>query len=416
MALTTVFCLSLLAVFHASAQSTCTTLQPVFELPLEATSTVYASTVTSTAPIDCGGCSLVVSTFRAIISTPVPTPTTTTTEPVTTSATFVCLPTISASTSSSTSSSSVSIAGPTASPLPPVTPKIQEFIDELSTAILYTELLANAGNEAKLCSVINPASLGEISGIAINGSAVQQEVCALAAIDFTTPSLSALVISENQAVVSYLATALFAVQVAGNYAGGPNLATLCSEIEATLIDNIFINYTPNVGTAVKDYVCSAASASASATSTAIASTTPPPYPQNTTTTTTPTCASPTGFANTVVPAPLPLATSNFQIAPAFTAAHTLFVIQNLNAAFPEATIASFCLDQCIAFRPNSTTGPCLSFDVNLGRPIPPTGNGGTMQWFCSGYDAYLTNDGSDYVPVDVQGSYMFGLGVNRDSE
>lgn len=122
-----------------------------------------------------------------------------------------------------------------------MTPTIQEFIDELSTAILYTELLANAGDEAELCSIINPASLDEISGIAINGSAVQQEVCALAAIDFTTPSLSALVIGENQAVVSYLATALFAVQVAGNYAGGPNLATLCPEIEATLIDNIFIN-------------------------------------------------------------------------------------------------------------------------------------------------------------------------------
>ena len=271
------------------------------------------------------------------------------------------------------------------------------------------------GDEAKLCSIINPASLDEISGIAVNGSAVQQEVCGLATIDFTTPSLSALVISENQALVSYLATALFAVQVAGNYAGGPNLATLCSEIEAKLIDNNFINYTPNVGTDVKDYVCSAASASASASaiSTAIASTTPPPYPQNTTTTTSSTCASSTGFANTVVPAPLPLATSNFKIAPAFTATHTLFVIQNLNAAFPEATIASFCLDECIVYQPNSSTGPCLSFDVNLGRPVPPTGNGGPVQWFCSGYDAYLANDGSDYVPVDVQGNYMFGLGVNR---
>ncbi|KAF6235987.1 hypothetical protein HO173_005615 [Letharia columbiana] len=141
----------------------------------------------------------------------------------------------------------------------------------------------------KLCSVINPASLDEISGIAINGSAVQREVCALAAIDFASPSLSAPVISGNQAGVSYLATALFAVQVAGNYAGGPNLAALCSEIEATLIDNISIDYIPFVGTAVKDYVCSVAavSASASATSTATASTTPPPYPQNTTTTITP---------------------------------------------------------------------------------------------------------------------------------
>ena len=177
----------------------------------------------------------------------------------------------------------MSTTGPTASPLPPVAPTVQEFINELSTAILYTELYSNAGNQAKLCSVINPASLDEISGIAINGSAVQQEVCALAAIEFGIPSLAATVISGNQAVVQYLATALFAVQVAGNYAGGPNLATLCSEIEATLIDNVFIGYIPKVGTAVKDYVCSAASASASATPTATASAKSPPIPQNTTT-------------------------------------------------------------------------------------------------------------------------------------
>ena len=171
-----------------------------------------------------------------------------------------------------------------------MTPTVQAFIDELSTAILYAELFSNAGDQAKLCSVINPASLDEISGIAINGSAVQQEVCALAAIDFAIPSLSAPVIRENQAAVSYLATALFAVQVAGKYAGGPNLATLCLEIEAALIDAIFIGYTPDVGTAVKDYVCSAAAASVSATSTVSA--TPPPYPQNITTISTPTCACP----------------------------------------------------------------------------------------------------------------------------
>lgn len=161
-----------------------------------------------------------------------------------------------------------------------MTPTIQEFIDELSTAIFYTEHIANARDAAKLCSVINPASLDDINGIAINGSAVQWEVCALTAIDFTTPSLSAAVVSENQAGVMYLASALFAVQVAGNYAGEPVL-TLCSEIEATFINNISVNYTRNVGTAVKDYVCSAASASASAISTAVASTTPPPYLQNT---------------------------------------------------------------------------------------------------------------------------------------
>lgn len=292
-------------------------------------------------------------------------------------------------------------------------PIVQEFINELSTAILYAELFANAGDQMKLCSVINPASLDEISGVAINGSAVQQQVCALAAIEFATPSLSDTVISENQAVVQYLATALFAVQAAGGYAGGPDLATLCFEIEATLIDNIFIGYIPDVGTAVKDYVCSAASASPSATTTSPSST-PPPYPvnTNTTTTTTPTCASPTGFANTVIPAPRALATSNFEIAPAFSDAHAVFIITDANTALSEASIASFCLDQCIAYQPNGTTGPCLSFNVNLGLPIPPTPSG-PEQWFCSGFDAYLADDGSDYVPVEVEGSYMFGLGVNR---
>ena len=151
---------------------------------------------------------------------------------------------------------------------------------------------------------------------------------------------------------------------------------------------------------------------ASAQSTA----TPPPYPQNATTTPTPTptCASPFGFANTVVPAPRALATAEFEIAPAFTAAHSLFLSITDDTTLSEAVIATACLDRCIAYRANnSTTGPCLSFFVNIGMPIPPTGNGGPARWFCDGYDASLAEDGSDYVPVGVEGSYMHGLGVNR---
>ena len=281
--------------------------------------------------------------------------------------------------------------------------------------MLYVELFSNAGNQEKLCSVINPAALDEISGVAINGSAVQSEVCALAAIEFATPSLFATVVSENQRAVSYLATALFAVQVAGGYAGGPNLATLCSEIEAGLIDNIFIGYTPNVGTAVKDYVCSVAAASGSvpSTSKATACATSPPYPQNTTMASTPTCTSPTGFANSVVPAPRALATSEFEVKPSFSDAHTVFQKRTLDITLSEASIATSCLDECVAYKANSTTGPCLSFNVNLGKPIPPTGNGGPTQWFCSGFDEYLASDGSDYEAVDVAGSYMYSLGVNR---
>ena len=330
----------------------------------------------------------------------------------------MCLPQTSATTTTSSTSLVSAPPGPTptASPLPPVSSKIQTFIDELSTALLYAELISNGGNSEKLCSVINPSSLDQINGIAINGSAVQAEVCALGAIDFDSPSFATTVTSLNQKGVSYLATALFAIQVAGNYAGGCNLATLCSEIEATLIDNLFINYIPNVGTEVKNYVCSAASAS-SASSSASKSGTPAP----TSATSYPTgaananasCTTPTGFANTVVPAPRALATTSFQIAPSFASQHTLFIIDNLDARFSEAAVASFCLDQCIAYQPNSTTGRCLSFNVNLGKPIPPTGNGGPTQWFCTGFDAYLAEDGSDYAPIDAPGSYMFGLGVNR---
>jgi len=142
-----------------------------------------------------------------------------------------------------------------------VSPTVQPFIDELSTAFLYASLIGNGGDEAKSCSVINPSSLFEIKNPTINGTAVQNEVCAFASIQAATPNLANVVIAENQRAVSYLATALFAVQVAGGYAGGTNLATLCDEIEATIIDNIFINNIDGVGTAVKNFVCSAASAS-----------------------------------------------------------------------------------------------------------------------------------------------------------
>ena len=74
MAFTMFCCFLLLAALGASAQSTCTTLQPVFELPLDATSTVYGSTITSTSSVDCAGCSLIVSTFRAIVTTSVNNP------------------------------------------------------------------------------------------------------------------------------------------------------------------------------------------------------------------------------------------------------------------------------------------------------------------------------------------------------
>ncbi|KAL6719322.1 hypothetical protein ACLMJK_003561 [Lecanora helva] len=234
----------------ANAQS-CTTLQPVFASPIDATSTVFETTVTATSSVDCGGCSLVVSTFRAVtasVKTPskitlthhshipqVPaTPTATTTISATTSESYICSP--------SAPNTALASSAP------------------LSTAILYATLFGNDGDQAKLCALLNPSFLSEIKNPNINGTAVQQEVCALASIQLINSGLSNTVEAENRVAVTYLAQALFAVQVASGYAGGTNLDKLCAEIETTLIGNIFIGYVPNGGEAVKNYVCGAAAA------------------------------------------------------------------------------------------------------------------------------------------------------------
>jgi len=177
---------------------------------------------------------------------------------VTSSTTYVCQPsTVPITTTTSIVTPSAPI--PTATPFPPVSATIQTFINELATTILYAELLANGGDTPKLCSVINPASLDGITSPAINGSAVQTEICAGASIDIYYPSLYPFVVSGNQQGVSYLFTALYAIQVAGGF---PNdLQTLCNSIEATLINNLFMGAVPNVGTAVEDCVYSTASAS-----------------------------------------------------------------------------------------------------------------------------------------------------------
>ena len=125
------------------------------------------------------------------------------------------------------------------------------------------------------------------------------------------------------------------------------------------------------------------------------------------------CPSPTGFQNTVVPAPT--ATGTFQVNPAFWSVHTLFIVTLATQTLSEAQVATFCLDQCIAVQPNATNpNPCLSFNVNFGKPIPalpPSEGGDAARWYCSGYDAPLST--SSYVPVDAPGSYQHELAVNR---
>ena len=123
-------------------------------------------------------------------------------------------------------------------------------------------------------------------------------------------------------------------------------------------------------------------------------------------------SSSTNFANSIVPAPAAIADS-FTITPSFTAQHQVIDIRQLDARLSEAAVGTFCLDQCIAYHPNATRGPCLSFQINLGKPVPPTAPGGPTQWFCSGFDAPFAADGSDFEGVDIPGSYMFPLAVNR---
>ena len=132
-------------------------------------------------------------------------------------------------------------------------------------------------------------------------------------------------------------------------------------------------------------------------------------------TTKPSCTTPARFANTIVPAIGPLATSKHSVALAFELAHTVFFTDNLNTSIPQAIIATSCLDQCVAYQPpNATAGPCLGFEVDLGKPYPPNASDTASRWFCTAYDRYLTPE--DYVAVDAPGSYVGLVGVNRVCE
>ena len=230
-------------IFKASAQSNCTTLQPVFIYPKDGTSTVFASITTTTSAVDCSGCSLAVSTFQAVINPsvsiapllPLPYPptytcstlilvsinywltplkqasinTTTLSLPLTTSSTFFCAPsTTSPEPTTPISLPSGPVAQPTASPLPPLNGTASTLIPDLQTALLYLELLGNA-NLRKLCSVINPAALSNITGI--NGTAVQSEVCGSASVEKFDPALAEIAAASNRLGVDFVFTALFAV-------------------------------------------------------------------------------------------------------------------------------------------------------------------------------------------------------------
>lgn len=56
---------------YADNQTVATTLQPVFAPPSDGTSTIYVTTTTLQSGVDCGGSSLVVSTFSGEVATDV---------------------------------------------------------------------------------------------------------------------------------------------------------------------------------------------------------------------------------------------------------------------------------------------------------------------------------------------------------
>lgn len=305
----------------------------------------------------------------------------------------------------STSVSSFTIPAPTASPLPPINPTAQTFLNELGTAFLYAVLIANGDktgrDAAQICDAVNPRALSKLFNGGINGTAIKREICTAAKTESGNPELGAMLVKGNREGAGYLAIAVYAVQVVAGYAGGSDLKKLCSEIEAVLIDDLFIGYTnTKVGTEVKNYVCNAANAaSPPATKTSSSSKT---------TTATPSCISPQGFQNTVVPVSCTLGKSSFQVSPTFTEAHQLFEITDTNILLPEADFAKFCLDQCISAKGRK----CLSFFVNEGKPFPPVpGQSQAPRWYCKGYDAPLS--ATEFEPVNAPGSYLNGLAVNR---
>ena len=139
-----------------------------------------------------------------------------------------------------------------------------------------------------------------------------------------------------------------------------------------------------------------------------------------------TCSVPTGFTNTLVRAPTPKSPI-LAIKFPFLTSHILFSIVDFNTKLSQSNFAQFCLDQCIAHQPGSQpivvngssiggSGPCRSFTVDMGVPqpgAPDNGNATALRWWCEGFDAYFKEDLSDFEEFEGEGSYMYGLAVNR---
>ena len=157
------------------------------------------------------------------------------------------------------------VPAPTASPIPPPGALLQDLLAKLVTAVLYVSLFSNGGDYQALCDALVPDNLSNIGSGGVNGTAIKNEICTGAQLVAANAAFEPFLVETNQRGVDFLAVALFAVQVAGKYAGGPDLTTLCSEIEAERINLLFIGFTDtDTGTQIKDYVCGAAASSSSA--------------------------------------------------------------------------------------------------------------------------------------------------------
>ncbi|KAI4219788.1 MAG: hypothetical protein L6R36_008083 [Xanthoria steineri] len=153
-------------------------------------------------------------------------------------------------------------------------------------------------------------------------------------------------------------------------------------------------------------------------STAASSTTLSPFylrqPSIKPTTVSPSCTTPTGLSNQVVPIPNPLATPSYEVDRAFYTQHIIFFLGNFNGRFSRATVGTFCLEQCISYKPPANAinrGPCLSFNVYIRIPDPVEAIGNAPRWNCLGFDAFLSPE--MFVKRDIPGNFLYPQSVNR---
>ena len=128
------------------------------------------------------------------------------------------------------------------------------------------------------------------------------------------------------------------------------------------------------------------------------------------------CPTPTTFANVVLPPPPKLVGKSYSPSNEVALGNAIFptIITN-NVGIPQASVFSYCLDECIEYQ-LSTGKPCLSVFINQGLPsclTPPCPDvpNATPNWYCAAYNKSLTQ--ADYVARNEPGSFQFGVGINR---